>query len=131
MRGAGGSDGGAGQFLIGLAMLVGGFYLLFSSIVVTHSFGLGYRLYGYGGYQLTTGMVLIPLIFGVGIIFYNARHWVGWLLAAASLLMLVFGVIASIQFRMRLMSAFDLILILVLLFGGLGLFLRSLRSQPR
>jgi hypothetical protein len=40
----------------------------------------------------------------------------------------VFGVIASVNMSLRTMSAFELICILALAFGGLGLFLRSLRS---
>jgi hypothetical protein len=40
----------------------------------------------------------------------------------------VFGVLASIRFTFRSMSAFDLMLILVLALGGLGLFLRSLKD---
>jgi hypothetical protein len=39
-------------------------------------------------------------------------------------------VISSIQFHFKAMSAFDLIVILVLAFGGLGLFLRSLKAAP-
>jgi hypothetical protein len=44
-------------------------------------------------------------------------------------LALVAGVIASIQFSMVGISAFDLIIIFVLLFGGIGLFLRSLAAN--
>jgi hypothetical protein len=42
--------------------------------------------------------------------------------------MLGFGVISSVDFRLRQMSAFELISMLVLMIGGLGLFLRSLRN---
>ena len=68
-------------------------------------------------------------MFGVGIIFYDVRKWYGWLLAGGSLVALIFGVIASIQFNFVRMSAFDLIVILVLAIGGLGLLLRSLKSS--
>lgn len=129
MRGAGGSDGGAGQFFIGLAMMVAGGYLLLNGIIIRPQFGLGMGLFRMGGVQVTTGMVLIPFIFGVVLIFYNARSWIGWALSAGSLIALVAGVIASIQLTMGRMSAFDLLIILVLFFGGLGLFLRSLRRQ--
>ncbi|MEM1373834.1 MAG: hypothetical protein AAGF78_05560 [Pseudomonadota bacterium] len=128
MRGAGGSDGGAGQFFIGLAMMVAGGYLLLNGIIIRPQFGLGMGLFRMGGVQVTTGMVLIPFIFGVVLIFYNARLWIGWALAAGSLIAIVAGVIASIQLTLGRMSAFDLIVILVLFFGGLGLFLRSLRE---
>ncbi len=81
-----------------------------------------------GNYGITTGMVMIPFIFGVGFIFYNSRNPIGWLLAIGSLVSMIFGVISTVQFTFRAMSAFDLITILVLAAGGLGLFLNSLRS---
>lgn len=126
-RGAGGSSGGIGQFLIGLVMMCGGGYMLLNSIVVSTHFGFGTHLYSFGRVGITSGMIMIPFMFGVGLIFYDSRKWYGWLLALGSLIALVFGVISSIQFRFRAMSAFDLIVILVLAIGGLGLFLRSLR----
>ncbi|MEM8717422.1 MAG: hypothetical protein AAGE92_16905, partial [Cyanobacteria bacterium P01_G01_bin.4] len=43
-RGAGGSNGGVMRFLMGLAMMIGGGYLFFSSITVVNNFSLGYRL---------------------------------------------------------------------------------------
>jgi hypothetical protein len=52
----------------------------------------------------------------------------GWLLTAGALTALIFGVISSIQFRFRPMSSFDLITIRVRCFGGLGMFLRSLKG---
>ena len=130
MNGAGGTSGGVGKFLLGLTMMVGGFYLLLNSIRVTSHFGFGMSLYSYGGhFSITSGMVMIPFMLGIGMIFYNGRSIIGWLLAGGSLVALVFGVISSIQFRFASMSAFDLIVILVLSIGGLGLFLASLRSS--
>ena len=129
MRGAGGNSGGAGRFFLGIAMLCGGIYLLLNAITVTgHYGGFGGRLYRFGGFPITTGMVLIPFMFGVGIMFYDSRKWYGWLLAGGSLLALVFGVISSIHFQFARMSAFDIIVILVLAVGGLGLLLGSLRG---
>ncbi len=129
MRGAGGTSGGAGHFFIGMVMLCGGVYLLLNSIVISTPYGLGARLYHVGGYSVTSGMVMIPFMFGVGIIFYDYRKLIGWLLAGGSLVGLIFGVIASINFTFTRMSAFDLIVILVLAVGGLGMLLRSLRSS--
>lgn len=128
MQGAGGTRGGSGRFFLGLIMMCGGFYLLLNSVIVSSSFGLGARLYGVGGIGVTGGILLVPLVIGIGMIFYNARSYVGWLVAVASFFALVFGVIASVSLDLRTMSAFHLITILVLAFGGLGLFLGSLRN---
>ena len=129
MRGAGGTEGGVARFLIGLAMFVGGGYLFLNAIRVgSHFGGFGHALYSFGWGNVTTGMVLIPFIFGVGILFYSAKNPIGWVLTGGSLVALVFGVITSLQFNMRAMTAFELLAILVLTFGGLGLFLSSLRD---
>jgi hypothetical protein len=129
MKGAGGTSGGSGQFFLGLIMMCGGFYLLLNSVVVSSSFGLGMRLFGVGNYGVTGGIILVPLVIGICMIFYNARNYLGWLVALCSFGALVFGVISSVSLNLRTMSAFELICILALAFGGLGLFLRSLRGQ--
>ncbi len=135
MNGAGGTSGGVGKFILGLIMMCGGFYLLLNGIVVSSSFGFGSRLFGIGGMGLTGGMILIPLLIGIGMVFYNARNYLGWLIAIASFGALVFGVISSVSLNLRTMTAFELIVILTLAFGGLGLFLNSLRpsrsAQPQ
>jgi hypothetical protein len=133
MRGAGGTNGGIGHFWLGLMMMCGGFYLLLKSIMVSSSFGFGYPLYGlnlFGSlFSITSGMIMIPFIIGIAMIFYNGQSIIGWILTAGSLIALLFGVIASIHFTFMSMSAFDLLVILVLAFGGLGLFLKSLTAS--
>ncbi len=71
---------------------------------------------------------MIPFMFGIGLIFFNGKNFLGWLLTVGALSALVFGVISSIRFSFNTMTAFELIMILVLSFGGLGLFLRSLKA---
>jgi hypothetical protein len=131
MKGAGGTSGGLGHFFIGLIMMCGGFYMLLNAITVSSSFGMGTRVYGMsamgGNFSITSGMIMIPFIFGVGLIFYNGRNILGWILSIGSITGLIFGVISSIRFSFRSMTSFDLIVILVLAIGGLGLFLRSLK----
>ncbi len=133
MNGAGGTSGGSGQFLLGLIMMCGGFYMLLNGIVVSSNFGMGTRLFGVGaGFGITGGMILIPLMIGIGMVFYNARNYLGWFIAIASFAALIMGVISSVNMSLRTMSAFELLVILTLAIGGLGLFLASLRpSRPR
>lgn len=128
LKGAGGTNGGIGQFFIGLIMIVAGGYLFLDAIRIRHAFHLRYRLYSIGTFNLTSGMVLIPFIFGIGLIFYNYKSILGWLLTAASVIMLSFGIISSLQFHLQDMSAFEFLTILVLLVGGIGLFLSSFRT---
>ena len=127
LTGAGGSPGGLAPFFLGVAMSIAGGYLLLNALRVLHGFGGG--LFAIGAFNVTGGMILNPFIIGVGIIFYDATRWYGWALAGGSLLALVIGAIASVRFSFEGMTAFDLIVILVLLFGGIGLVLRSVKER--
>jgi hypothetical protein len=128
MRGAGGTEGGIGRFFMGLVMMIAGGYLFLHNIQVSIGFGLGYQVFSFWGVGITSGYVLIPFMFGVGIIFFNSRNILGWTLAIASLVMLGVGVITQTRFHLRNMSAYELITILVLMVGGVGLFVSSLRG---
>ena len=131
IKGAGGTEGGTGRFFLGLVMLIGGGYLFLNAIHVSNSFGLSYGLFSMGGFRVTSGYVLIPFIIGIGMVFFNARNYIGWLLVIGSLVMIIFGVIISLHFSIRRLTLFELISILVLMIGGLGLFLGSLRRLSR
>lgn len=127
MRGAGGTQGGLGRFFIGLAMMIGGGYLFLNSINVVTGFHWGHRFH-FQGFNLPSGLILIPTIFGIGLIFYNSKNILGWILFLGSLLALSLGVLMSVKFSFARMTAFDLIMILVLVFGGLGFFVSSLKD---
>ncbi len=118
----------SGRFIIGAIMFIAGLYLFLSAVHVNHYFSMGHRIMNVGNTSITSGYVMIPFIFGIGMIFYNAKNILGWVLAAGSLALLIFGVITSIDFTLRSMTAFELIMILVLMVGGLGMFLSSLRG---
>ena len=84
MRDVGGTSGGLGSFLFGGAMLVLGGYLLLNQVVVTSYRWrvFGFDFFGYGGF----GISLIPLLIGVGMLFFNGKNPLAWLLAAAGAL---------------------------------------------
>ena len=121
MKGAGGTSGGIGMFLGGLAMVIAGAYLLLTRVSV-HSGG--WHFYGYNAFGLT----LIPLLIGIGVLFYNGRSILGWLLTAGGALIIVVGIIANLQIYLQPTSLFDTLMMLGLLAAGLGLVARSLRA---
>lgn len=122
IKGAGGTPGGIGQFLIGFALAVAGGWLLTNQVVVS---GGNWMLWGYNSF----GLSLIPFILGVGMIFFNGRSVFGWLLLIAGLVIVIAGVIVNLRVYYLSTSLFNTLLILVLLFGGIGLIARSLKSQ--
>jgi hypothetical protein len=118
----GGTSGGLAEFLGGFAMACAGGYLLTNQVVVTSSF---WSLFG----TSTFGLTLVPMIIGIGILFFNGRNVFGWLLTIGGAVFILAGVIANLHIFFRPTSLFNTILMLVLLAGGIGLIARSLRPH--
>ena len=102
-------------------MAAGGAYLLLNQVQVTTSF---WRFGQYGGFGLT----LLPLLVGIAFLFYNGRSIVGWLFTIGGATIILMSVLMNMDIYFRQTSLFNTIMMLGLLFGGLGLIARSLRS---
>lgn len=124
MTGAGGTPGGIGQFFIGLMCAVAGGWLLTNQVSV--SSGGGWMIYGYNGF----GLSLIPFILGTGLIFFNGKSIMGWLLLAAGLVIVFVGILANLNIYFRPTSLFNTLLMLALLAGGIGAMAAALRTMP-
>jgi hypothetical protein len=121
MNGAGGTPGGTGVFLAGSAMVVAGGYLLLTKVTVTSGF---WSFYGMNAF----GLSMVPLLAGIGVLFFDGRSRLGWALTGAGSIIILAGIIANLQIYFRPTSLFDTLMILGLLAGGLGLIARSLRA---
>ena len=118
----GGTPGGLGDFLIGFIMICVGGYLLTNQVIVAGSY---WNFYGTN----TFGITLIPMLFGVGILFWSGRSVVGWLLTAGGALFILAGVLANLHIYFQPASLFHTIVMLVLVVGGLGLIARAMRPH--
>ena len=118
----GGTSGGLGVFLAGLLMVAAGGYLLLNQVQVTTSY------WSFGG-QGSFGLSLLPLLAGIAFLFFDGRSLIGWLLTAVGAVIILAGVLMHLEIYFRQTSLFNTLVILGLLFGGLGLVARSLRSS--
>ena len=121
-RDAGGTPGGLGHFVLGFIMTCIGGYLLINQVVVVGSF---WNFYG----ESTFGITLLPMLFGIGLIFWRGRSIIGWVLTIAGALFIFAGILANLHIFFRPTSLFNTIVMLVLLVGGLGLIARSVRPH--
>lgn len=122
-RGPGGTPGGLGEFLIGIALLVGGGYLVLNQVTVTGGF---WHLFG--GYS-AFGLSLVPLLIGIGVLFFNGKSILGWFLTLAGTLIIFLGVLTHLNIFFRPTSLFNTLLMLGALAAGIGLVARSLRAH--
>jgi hypothetical protein len=122
MKNIGGTPGGARTFLLGMIMAIVGGYLLMQEVSV-HG---GYWNFGFaGGYGRSFGITLIPLLFGVGIMFADGRSFAGRFLTGAGALVILTGIIMNLDIHFQQTSLFNVLLTLVLLVGGIGLIVRA------
>ncbi len=117
----GGTPGGTKHFVLGLVMLVVGGYLLLHQVQV----GGGYWNWGFGGYGRTFGVTLLPLLFGVGILFFNGSSFAGRLLTFGGALVILAGIIVNLDIHVRQTSLYEILTMLVLVVGGIGLIVRA------
>lgn len=121
-RGAGGTEGGLGTFLIGFVMTIAGAYLLTNQVTVTGGF---WHIGGYNAFGLT----LLPFIVGIAFLFFDGKSVIGWILTIAGAVILFTGIIMNLNIYFQSTSLFNTIVMLVLLLGGIGLVARSLRPR--
>jgi hypothetical protein len=122
LRDVGGTPGGLGEFVVGFLMACAGGYLLTNQVTVTGGF---WSFFGMSSF----GVTLIPMLFGVGLLFFNGKSVIGWLLTVAGAVFILSGIIANLHVYFQPASLFNTLVMLVLLVGGLGLVARSLRSH--
>jgi hypothetical protein len=119
IKGAGGTPGGIGEFVMGLAMAVAGAYLLTNQVVVVSGF---WSVWGYNAF----GLSLLPLIVGIGMLFFNGKSIVGWLLLFIGVVVIFTGILMNLHIYFERTSLFNTIVMIVLLAGGIGLIFRGL-----
>jgi hypothetical protein len=128
LRGAGGTPGGVGTFFLGLILTIVGGYLVLNQVQVTSSFTF-FGLWGWsrpGGFGLT----MLPLLIGVGVLFFDGKSKIGWTLFVGGLLTILAAVLMSLSIYWERTSLFNTLLMFGLLAAGLGLVARSLRAYP-
>jgi hypothetical protein len=129
--GAGGTPGGVGIFLLGFAMACMGGWLLTNQVTVSSEYFASGFMVPFVNYRMNSfGLSLIPFIFGIGFLFFDAKSIAGWLLTIAGLAIILAGILLSMHIYFQPTSLFNTLLMLVLLFGGLGLVLRSFKAAP-
>ncbi len=121
--GAGGTPGGMGQFFLGVLLSGIGTYLVLNQVQVTTSWG---HLWGYS----TFGLSVVPMLIGIGMLFYTGRSTAGWVLTILGFGIILAGILMNMDIYFRPTSLYNTLFMLAMLAAGLGLIVRSLRPSP-
>lgn len=127
-EGAGGTPGGVGEFIVGVLLAGIGFYIVFSHVQVHSSY---WNFFGAGGAGRSFGVSLIPLLFGIGLLFANGSSLPGWVLTIGGLLLILVGIIVNLDIYFQPTSLMNTIIMLGLIAAGFGLVVKSLRPHKK
>src|SRR2546428_610880 len=83
-KGAGGTPGGVGTFFSGLILAVVGGYLVLNQVQVSSSFSF-FGLWGWNR-PAGFGLTMLPLLIGIGVLFFDGKSKLGWILSIGGLL---------------------------------------------
>ena len=119
----GGRNGASlGTLLLGFVLAVAGGYLLTNQVQVgAGPFG-GFAWFG----ATSFGLLLVPLMLGVGLLCFNAKLLIGRLLVAAGAVILLASVLNTLRITFLPTSLFNTLLMLAMLVAGFGLMARSI-----
>src|SRR3954471_20774383 len=105
VRRPGGTQGGLGSFLLGCVLAVAGGYLLLQQVQVHGGY---WRWFG----NNTFGLTLVPLLLGVGLLFFNGKSLPGWILSIAGVVIIFAGIISSMDIYFANTSLYNVLIML-------------------
>lgn len=109
------------DFWIGIILMAAGLFFLCSKAVVSSSF----YSFSIGGFSVSSGLVIIPLMFGVVWLICKPKSIFARILTVVGAVALVGAIILSIRITFPRTSLFDYVIMMMLIAIGIGMLLRS------
>lgn len=114
------------KFFVGLLMLGGGLFMIFQNISVTSSWGYGGYFFRIGGFGLPNGLIMLPIIAGIAMLFLMDRKIFGWVVLSIGIVIVLLSVMLTTHLRWNTTNAYVFIVMFGLTAAGGGLVLREL-----
>lgn len=114
------------SFFIGMLLLGGGLFWIFQSVRVTTSWGGFYR---FGMWEMPNGVIIIPLLIGIIMLFMMRRKIFGWIVTSIGILAILITIMNSVSFRFVSQSLFSYILMFGFTAVGAALVIKGLFTK--
>ena len=115
------------QFVAGVIMLVVGLYILSQKVMVSSTYGF----FSLWGGTFSSGLIMIPFIIGVVWMFVTGGSFASKVFTALSVLLIIVSIIVSTRIWLVRITMYEWVLILVLIFGGVGLVAKVLFANNK
>lgn len=107
-------------FLIGIILTSVGLFLLTQQTVVT----MNWYHWAFGSFKLASGLILVPFIIGVIVMFFNPKSLIGKIVTIIGIVIIIATIIMSIDIAFKQTSLYNFIVMIGMIAAGSGLLLR-------
>lgn len=104
----------------GVGMLIVGLFILSQKVIVYTGF------YSILGFRMNSGLIMIPFIIAIVWLFASGGSFGAKVLTCLSVAFIVISIVMSVSVYLMSMTLFDWVVLIVLIFGGLGMIIRAL-----
>lgn len=112
------------KFFLGIILLGAGLFILTNQVTVSSSW-YSWRFLVIGGHDFSNGVVVIPLLIGIVMLFYNSKWLLPKIIIILGALFILITIIMGIDIRFRSTSLFVYLLIIGMIAAGCGLLLKT------
>lgn len=114
------------MFFIGLILLGAGLFWLFQRTSVA-TVGIFSGTLLFGTVTIPTGVILLPLIIGVILLFFmEKKRVIAWIVTATGIVVVLLSILMSVRISFERISLFEFICMFGFIAAGTGLLLRTL-----
>lgn len=107
-------------FLIGIILTSVGLFLLTQQTIVT----MNWYHWAFGSFKLASGLILVPFIIGVIVMFFNPKSLIGKIVTIIGIVIIIATIIMSIDIAFKQTSLYNFIIMIGMIAAGSGLLLR-------
>ena len=112
-------------FFVGLLMFGAGLFMVLQNAQVQSTWGYGY-FYHIGSWGIPNGLVLLPLIIGIAMLFLMERKIFGWIVVSLGVVFILLSIILSVRVVWRTTSVYVFVIMFGLVAAGAGMMIKVL-----
>jgi len=112
-------------FFLGLGLFCGGSFLVMQNTILSSRFTLMDLL----GINPPFGLVMLPLLIGIGVLFFNEKSILGWILTIVGLVTIFLGILMGLNIFFKPVSLYEGILMFGLISAGIGLVFKAIANS--
>ena len=109
------------EFYVGIVLIFSGIFFLLSKAVVRSS----WLTVSIGGLNVSTGLVVIPLMVGVIWLCYNPKSFIAKLITVFGAIAVIGAIMLSLRISFVTTSMFDYVIMILLMAAGAGTLLKA------